>query len=61
MSKRWITAVVATVIVGGTLGFVLSEALQPEGDTAPVSYTHLGYASALPCSAPATTASPLTE
>ncbi|MFT0621317.1 hypothetical protein [Ectopseudomonas guguanensis] len=34
MSKRWITAVVATVIVGGTLGFVLSEALQPEGDTA---------------------------
>ena len=34
MSKRWITAVVATVIVGGTLGFVLSETLQPKGGTA---------------------------
>lgn len=33
MSKRWITAVIATVIVGGTLGFVLSEAMHPEPDT----------------------------
>lgn len=34
MSKRWITAVVATAIVGGSLGFVLSETAQPKGDTA---------------------------
>lgn len=34
MSKHWITAMVATAIVGGTLGFVLSENAQPKGDTA---------------------------
>jgi hypothetical protein len=34
MSKRWITAMIATVIVGGTLGFVLSEVMHPEPDTA---------------------------
>jgi len=34
MSKRWITAMVATAVVGGTLGFILSETAQSKGDTA---------------------------